>query len=165
MATLIAEIKLFDRECVPWSPPRTIAVHGKHVHIKNKDLIEWQDAIREEVSRSYAGEPYRGPVMIAAVFWKRSDDPAQWNRPWFAATKRARGGDQTNFLKAAEDAIMTWKFRKTKARKEEKVVPGVLADDSQTVAGYQRKLYGPRSGVELRIYALETDESETETRA
>lgn len=149
---LLADIRLEGCECVPWSAPRTIRVRDVHVHLKDKGLIAWQDAVREEARSVYRGEPYEGPVAVVATFRKATPERALWDTPWYALNRRVRGGDLTNFWKAAEDAIATRTARKRGGTGA--TFPGVIANDSQVVAGLVRKAWGPADGLELRIYAV-----------
>lgn len=151
---LLAEIRVLGPECVPWQPPRTIRVRDTHVHLKDKDLVAWQDAIRLEAGRVYQAEPYEGPVLADAIFWKGTPNQTMWYTPWFSSNRRLRGGDQTNYWKAAEDAIATRRTRRKAGLPVTMTYPGVIANDSQVVVSLLRKVWGPTSGVEVRIFAI-----------
>lgn len=153
--TVIGLVRLMGTGCVPWSTPRTIALpDGRHFHKKNPRLCAWQDAIRAQVSRLALREPYAGPVRLVATFYRATTDERLHGRPWYDHRRgRSTGGDLTNLLKAAEDALTTWTCHRTQRCPFDLVYPGLLGNDNQVVAVEARKMFGPDDGVELRVVA------------
>lgn len=159
---LLAHIRVDDR-AVPWSPPRTIAVRRKsgakaHVHLKDKRLIAWQDAVKVATVTTCAGrEPYLGPVLLRITFYRGTHDPRLWGKRWWHHAPCAGHADLSNLLKGCEDALKSYsRFKGTgKSRVLLYTIPGVFADDAQVCAQIQRKRYAPTDGADIKVYALE----------
>lgn len=153
---LIASIRV-SGTAVPWSPPRTFlgkSWSGKKqwVHEKDERLCAWQDAIRAVALESCNGDPYTGPVRLETTFVKGTPNEELWGKPWWSDRPKKGEPDACNLLKAAEDAIGTYRLRK--GRKMIAVVPLVIANDSQVCEQSNLKVYGKNDEAVIRVYAL-----------
>ncbi len=158
---LLAEIRLCGEAAVPWSPPRTIQggkPGGKRnwVHFKDKRLIAWQDSLRAAHRKVYGRDPHLGPVMLTMVFVKGTADRTLWGTPCWHRGQ----ADITNLAKGAEDAITT--FRQHSGKLPHRIlvfeIPGVIENDCQTTDTFLRKRWGPQDGIEIKVYALDTED-------
>lgn len=155
MGQLLAEL-VVRGTVVPWSAPETFLggrPGGKRhfVHRKDGRLIAWQDSIRAEVARVRRGDPFVGPVLLSLVFVKSTDDVALWGRRWWQEGPRAGHGDLVNLVKAAEDAIKTWRPRGKRGIS----LPGLIGDDAQVTGLEAWRWWGRDDRVEIQIYVAD----------
>ena len=106
---------------------------------------KWQNDAQFFINKAWAGrEPIDGPVAIHFKFYfkppkswskKKRQDALEGN---IFPTSKTRGGDSSNILKNAEDALM----------------PTVIKDDSLIVDSSQSKHYDTEERVEITVYPV-----------
>lgn len=149
---------------VPWSMPgieleRPPGGGKPRVAFKGKPpaLTAWEGHVADAGRIAMAGEPpYIGPdpVRVELDFYRVTPPGKRDGDHWNVAVELKestgkpvkRGGpvaDLTNLLKGAEDGL----------------AGVVFGDDVQVCEQGNRRLYGPREGVMVRVYALDSGES------
>lgn len=145
---ILADFAVLGLPPVPWKAP-TVTRSGHS--FPDRNLVAWKEYVREVAEDHRPEGPlYCGPTMIDLTFLRRTPPghldgqpwcpPVEWNPAKEAYTKR--GGptpDTTNLVKGTEDAL-----------------EGIIfANDVQSSITIARRAYGPRQGVQVRVYAIE----------
>jgi Holliday junction resolvase RusA-like endonuclease len=129
---------------VPGGSKRGFVVKGKAVLVDTSGRRgkNWRVSVQAAAQTAYdGGEPLRGPLRLEVTFSMRrpkahyrTNGRLKDSAPLWALVRP----DATKLLRALEDALT-----------------GILwVDDAQIVKQHVEKIYGPRPGADVRVYAL-----------